>query len=75
MFEVTPGGLIYWKKPHYAGLTHMIGYSKGLCALEENTMVFLTIEASKPNGVSYRLVLGCYLLPLASWITIIGRLL
>lgn len=53
----------------------MIGYSKGLCALEENTMVFLTIEASKPNGVSYRLVLGCYLLPLASWITIIGRLL
>lgn len=38
-------------------------------------MVFLTIEASKPNGVCYRLAIGCNVLPLASWFTAIGRLL
>lgn len=38
-------------------------------------MVFLTIEASQPNGASYRLAIGCNMLLLASLITSIGRLL
>lgn len=38
-------------------------------------MVFLTIEASKPNGAKYRLAIGCNMLLLASWFTGIGRLL
>jgi hypothetical protein len=38
-------------------------------------MVFFTIEASKPNGASYRLAIGCNMLPLASWFVTIGRLL
>ncbi|MFM2005047.1 MAG: hypothetical protein RLZZ09_702 [Pseudomonadota bacterium] len=38
-------------------------------------MVFFTIEASKPNGASYRLAVGCNLYPLASWFASIGRLI
>lgn len=38
-------------------------------------MVFLTIEASKPNGASYRLAIGCNMLLLASWFASIGRML
>ena len=38
-------------------------------------MVFLTIEASKPNGASYRLAIGCSLYLLAWWFAGIGRLL
>lgn len=38
-------------------------------------MVFLAIEASKPNGASYRLAIGCNVLLLASWFAGIGRLL
>ena len=38
-------------------------------------MVFITIEASKPNGASYRLAIGCNMLLLASWFASIGRML
>ena len=38
-------------------------------------MVFFAIEASKPNGVSYRLAVGCNLYLLASWFANIGRLI
>lgn len=38
-------------------------------------MVFLAIEASKPNGEVYRLAIGCNLYLLASWFAGIGRLL
>jgi hypothetical protein len=38
-------------------------------------MVFLTIEASKPDGATYRLVIGCSLYLLASWFAGIGRML
>lgn len=38
-------------------------------------MAFLTIEASKPNGASYGLAIGCDMLLLASWFVGIGRLL
>lgn len=36
-------------------------------------MVFLAIEASKPSGATYRLVIGCSLYLLASWFGSIGR--
>ena len=32
-------------------------------------MVFLAIEASKPNGATYRLASGCSMYLLASWFT------
>jgi hypothetical protein len=38
-------------------------------------MVFLAIEASKPNGDVYRLAFGCNLCLLASWFASIIRLL
>lgn len=38
-------------------------------------MVFITIEASKPDGAYYRVAIGCNLLLLASWFASIGRLL
>jgi hypothetical protein len=38
-------------------------------------MVFIAIEASKPNGEVYRLAIGCNMLLLASWLASIGRLL
>jgi hypothetical protein len=38
-------------------------------------MVFIAIEASKPNGEVYRLAIGCNLLPLASLMASISRLL
>lgn len=37
--------------------------------------LLFAIEASKPDGTVYRMVLGCSLLPLASWFAAIGRLL
>lgn len=37
--------------------------------------VFLTLEATQPNGANYRLVLGCLLHPkIASMVTAISRL-
>ncbi len=45
------------------------------CEVEENAMVFLAIEASQPNGATYRLAIGCNMLLLASWFAGIGRLL
>ena len=38
-------------------------------------MVFLAIEASKPNGATYRVAIGCSMYLLASWFAGIGRLL
>lgn len=38
-------------------------------------MVFLAIEASRPNGTSYRVAIGCSMYLLASWFAVIGRLL
>jgi hypothetical protein len=37
-------------------------------------MVFLTIEASQPNGATYRLAIGCNMHQLALWLASIGRL-
>ena len=38
-------------------------------------MVFLAIEASKPDGATYRVAIGCNVLLLVSWLASIGRLL
>jgi hypothetical protein len=37
-------------------------------------MMFLVFEASNPCGTSYRLGLGCNLLPLASMVALLSRL-
>lgn len=55
----------------------MIDYRKGLSQFEkEDAMaVFLTLEASQPRGVNYRLAIGCVLHPnLASMVVAIVRL-
>jgi hypothetical protein len=37
--------------------------------------VLLSIEASRPNGAFYRVAIGCTLLPLASLVAAIVRLI
>lgn len=37
--------------------------------------LFFTIEASQPNGVAFRMAFGCNLLPLASLVAILLRLI
>jgi len=36
--------------------------------------LFFTIEASQPNGAYYRVAMGWYFHPLASWMSVIVRL-
>jgi hypothetical protein len=36
--------------------------------------LFLAIEASQPNGATYRLAFGCNLHQLVSWLVAFGRL-
>jgi hypothetical protein len=54
----------------------VVGYRKGPAQETENTMsVFLLLEASQPNGSTYRLGIGCSLHPrLASMIALLARL-
>jgi len=71
----SPNG-VKSKKPQnrWPSASRRLRHGSG-CEIEENTMVFLTIEASKPDGAMYRVALGCNLYLLASLFTNIGRLL
>ena len=43
--------------------------------MEDTMQVFLTLEASQPNGATYRLALGCILPPgLLSMVAVLSRL-
>ena len=54
----------------------VVGYRKGPAQEMENTMsVFLLLDASQPDGGTYRLGVGCNLHPrLASMIVLLARL-